>query len=685
MCVLTRVYAAACTLLLAPIVPLNVCKAAQTEVADSVDTVVVTATRSEMALSTVPESLTVLDSARLRDTPAQSVDDVLRTVPSVNLPPAASYQLHPTANSVSMRGLGGSRALVLLDGVPLNDPFFGYLQWSLLPIEDVRRIEVVRGGGATLWGNYAMGGVINILTRIPDRQSLSVDLGGGAYGTYWGNLHGAWVPSDRLRVGFDATGNGTDGFQSVLAVQRSPLDVPTSFRARNLQLASQFEPTEQLSGSLRVGWHELDQRLHSPLSTNRQSMWNLSGDLRRRVGAQSLTATLFHIDSEFRTDNTDTPDDAAPGTAEFVQNRHRTPVNTTGGSLLWSLQGSSVLRLLSAGADYQQLRGTDTGAIFDGSGMQIRTDVGRGAQRFAGVFVQASLVPHEDLEILASARYQYFQNYDGFDGSPGGLGRTPRKSSSSFNPRISMRYAISPLMALRVAGYRAFRAPTLDNLYRTFSTPFGVFYGNAALKPERLKGAEAGADFTAGALRAQLTYYYNNIDDLLTSRNLDFSELPPGFFFGSRNINAGSARARGFEAELNRSFAAHWDGTLAYTYASSIITENPLDPLSVGKQLGGVPRQSASGALSYRGAGWRIAARLRWIDKSYSDNAQTLAVDEHVIADLSAAYAVNRHLEPYIKVENLFARQYIADNSGFSPPQLGTPLTVFAGLRASFE
>src|SRR5512140_3156358 len=96
----------------------------------SLESVVVTATRSARSISDVPESVSVVSAEAIADTPGQALDDVLRRSASVDLPNAASYQLHPTADNISMRGLGGIRALVLLDGVPMNDPFFGYLQWS---------------------------------------------------------------------------------------------------------------------------------------------------------------------------------------------------------------------------------------------------------------------------------------------------------------------------------------------------------------------------------------------------------------------------------------------------------------------------------------------------------------------------------------------------------------------------
>src|SRR5439155_24375416 len=134
---------------------------------------------------------------------------------------------------------------------------------------------------------------------------------------------------------------------------------------------------------------------------------------------------------------------------------------------------------------------------------------------------------------LASLRYQEFKNYDAFDGAPGGVGRAPDQRTSSLDPRISARWAVTPQVALRAAAYKAFRAPTLDNLYRAFATPSGIFFGNPALKPETLPGAEAGFDLNRGGLRLQVTAFTNTIRDLITFAPLAESELPSGFFFGT--------------------------------------------------------------------------------------------------------------------------------------------------------
>lgn len=649
----------------------------------TLDAVVVTATRDAQALTDVPESVSIVTREEIDNTSALSLDEILRRVPSLDVPISSSYQLHPTSDNVSMRGLGGIRALVMVDGIPLNDPFFGYVQWNRVPLESIERVEIVRGADAALWGNYAMGGVINILTRTPDANALVVQSGIGNYGTWREDAYGSYVVSDAVKFGVEAGAIHTDGFNTTPQDIRGPVNVPTAFTAHNMAFTGAFSPTSSLAVHNRFDFHSNDQNLDSRLAFNTQRTFTYSADAAQQLGnAGSLAATVFHDDSRFRTDNTDTPDGAIPGHAEFVQNRHVTPVHDNGASFVWSNEFAGVLRSLSVGADYHQIEGQDIASIFDDTNTQIRTDIGRGKQRFVGEFAQASLQPIDPLELLASVRHQSFDNFDGFDGSPGGLGAVPDEHASSVDPRLSARWTITSETAIRAAAYKAFRAPTLDNLYRAFATPSGIFFGNPALKPETLSGGEAGFDFNRGSLRMQVTAYTNTVENLITSAPLDPGELPPGFFFGSRNINAGRARSRGVEGEADWAIDSAWNLHAGYTLADSTITQSELDPGSVGKQQGAIPRHRFSAGFTYTGVnGLTVAPQVRWLSKSWGDNDNTLPVDEHFVADLSVSYPFTATLRGFVQIENLTDRRYIADNSGFEPARLGTPFSTFFGLR----
>ena len=188
--------------------------------------VVVAATRIPMAPSRLSAPATVLTQDDIRRTPFHSgtqIDDLLRYVPTVQPSLLGSRYNHPTAQFVNIRGLGTRRALVLLDGVPLNDGFGGWINWALVP-DRVERVEIIPGGGSNLYGTLAMGGIINIISQSGrPKTGANSDVSGGMLGTN--------IQSARAQFGNDRTGLtlsyrhfDTAGFFTVPSYQRGPAD-----------------------------------------------------------------------------------------------------------------------------------------------------------------------------------------------------------------------------------------------------------------------------------------------------------------------------------------------------------------------------------------------------------------------------------------------------------------------------
>lgn len=585
-----------------------------------------------------------------------------------------------------MRGLSGIRSLVMLDGVPINDPFFGYVQWSEVPLETIDRVEVVRGGGATLWGNYAMGGVINILTRPIDHGGLVAEVAGGNRGSYRAASHAAFA-GQGYGLALDGGISHSDGYVEQVEEARGAITAPTGFTAHSLAASGHVELGPDLLARARVSYSDNDQTFLSHLSTNHQRNWRSTASLRWTPGARdSVELAAFHTDERFRTDNTGTPDGAGPYDAEFVQNRHVTRAHELGASLVWTRSFSGLLRAATLGGDYHGIRGRDDAGIFEETGAYVRTDSGSGNQRFLGAFAQVDLRPVEALQVLASLRYQDFLNYNGVDGSPGGLGTVPSQHAGDVDPRLSLRYQLPAGFALRGAWYRAFRAPTLDNLYRAASVPGYILYGNAALLPEKLHGGEIGFDYARAGMRLQVTGWSNHITNFITYHYLAADELPAGYTTAGRLINAGEARSRGIEAEWTWQAGPRLAVTLAYTYADSIITRSPEDQASVGKQQAGIPRHRASAGLDWKGPGGLVLApRLRYVGPTNGDADGIYRTQDHVVADLGARLPLVAGLEAFGQVENLFDSHYIGTNDGFTAPLAGKPFTVMAGFRVKLD
>jgi outer membrane receptor protein involved in Fe transport len=645
---------------------------------------VTSATRSDMRVEDLPVSASVLTREDTRNTAAQSLDQLLLATPGVNLQEPPSFAQHPTSNAVSMRGLGGERTLVLLDGLPLNDAFFGYVQWNRVPMDAIDHVEVVRGGASSLWGNYAMSGVINVVTKPPVGNDLTFFGSYGSNNTYQIGGSGSLSASRWLTLGLRADRFSTDGYNTTPKDERGPLDVPTSFHQNNVEASAFLKGSEDLTGYLRGNYHDNEQVLVTRAGVNNQRDGGVAGGLMKRFAdTSSLEVNSWFQHSHFVTFNTDVPENGTVGFEEFVQNVHRTPADDFGISAQWTKYVSQKVELLQFGSDFRLISGSDTAAIFDESGTQVRTDIGRGKQQFLGVFGQIVLKPFAiPLEATISARYDHFRNYDGFDGNPGGSGPQPDKNKGSFDPRLAVRYQATSFLAVRGAVYRAFRAPTLDNLYRGFSTTSGTFLPNSQLDPETMVGGELGGDLKVGRLVTGLTLFRNDVHNLIGSRNLADNELPPGFFFGSKNINIGKVRSDGLELTADYAVTRNLGINAAYTYTHARPLENPEDITSIGKQSSNIPVNFASLGVHWTPVRrWNAALQARWVDRTFGDADHTLPQDSHFIVDTHVDYQLTPKIQLFVSASNLFGRTYIASNSGFEPKKLGPPLQGFVGVR----
>jgi outer membrane receptor protein involved in Fe transport len=645
---------------------------------------VTAATRSDVKIEDLPVSASVVTQQEVRNTAAQSLDELLLATPGVNLQEPPSFAQHPTSNAVSMRGLGGERTLVLLDGVPLNDAFFGYVQWNRVPLDSIDHVEVVRGGASSLWGSYAMSGVINTVTKEPARTDLSFFESYGTNNTYQLGGVGDLLANRWLKLSLRADRFSTDGYNTTPKAQRGPLDIATSFRQNNIEANGLFGTSDAFSGYVRGNYHNNDQVLTTPAGTNNQHDAGVSGGLRKRFADTSyLELNSWFQHSRFITFNTDVPSTGTVGFQEFVQNVHTTPADDFGASAQWTKSLGKKIQLLQVGTDFRRISGYDSAAILDETGVHVRTDLGRGKQQFIGVFAQLSVKPFAiPLEATLSVRYDHFRNYEGFDGNPGGSGPQPDQDKNSFDPRFAVRYRLTRMLALRGVVYRAFRAPTLDNLYRGFSTTSGTFLPNSQLGPETMVGGEVGSDLHIGHFVGGLTVFRNDVHNLIGSRNLADNELPPGFFFGSKNINVGKVRSDGIELTAEYTFTRNLVANAAYTLTHSRALENPEDTVSIGLQTANIPRNFAAAGLHWLPKPrWNVALQTRWMDKSFGDSDHTFAQDSHFIADAHVDYQVTRMLQLFASASNLFNRNYIASNNGFEPPKLGPPIQAFIGMR----
>src|SRR5207342_1942963 len=210
------------------------------------ETVTVTPTRSEQRLGDIPASVSVVTSETFQSSPALIADDVLRQVPSFSLfRRTSSLVAQPTAQGVSLRGIGPSgqsRTLVLLDGIPFNDPFGGWVYWTRVPLASVDRVEITEGTSSSLYGNIAMGGVINIITSRPTRRTIELKPQFGSKNSPKFDFFASDRWNNKVSAAVEGSFLNTDGFPIVAAPERGPIDNNADVQYKNVSTKLEFIP-----------------------------------------------------------------------------------------------------------------------------------------------------------------------------------------------------------------------------------------------------------------------------------------------------------------------------------------------------------------------------------------------------------------------------------------------------------
>jgi len=638
------------------------------------ETVLVTATRSERAVSDLPVSATVVTEEEIRATPARSVDDLIRDIPGVHMSVISGSGSTPNNQRLSMRGLGGTRALVLLDGIPIHDPYSGIVQWQKVPLDSLRQVEVVRGGNASLFGNFALGGTINLITRPVDASdiALNVSYGTGATGRAALMVDQAVTSKLAFRISYDR--DDSNGF--VRVPNPGPIDVRAWTQSAITSARSDYHPSDRTSAFFKASTSQIDISQGTPVTYSKRDILATSAGMQRGTGSSGLlSANAFYQRQSERLVNSSI---LGARQSEFRSQDGTIPSTAEGASLEWSVQRRGVLPFLSIGIDLQQIEAEEDRVTFNRSGAVTQRNRVGGRQRFAGFFAQASWHPTDRLEVLGSARLDTFHNENGADVIAGGTAtHYPNTSSNQIDPRVSARYALGLHSALRGSAYRAFNAPTLRDLYRKNQTGNSIILGNPYLVPETLVGGEVGWEWATGPTHIEVNLYRNVIDSLQARANVPGQ---PSTVF--QYYNLGKARSQGIEVLGGLRFSRRWSLNAGYTYADAIVIADPTPEL-VGKLLPEVPPHIGSLSVRFHGdRGTSADIRGRVLSRSYGEAANLALSPAHRVVDLSISQQLRSWIDAYAMVENVFDEKYYL---ALAPASFrsGLPRTVTAGVRVN--
>jgi outer membrane receptor protein involved in Fe transport len=663
------------------------------------DTIVVTAGRREEALREVAAHVTVLGREEIAQSATLSVDDLLRQVPGFSLFRRSSGLVaHPTSQGVSLRGIGpsgASRTLVLLDGVPLNDPFGGWVQWTRVPRESLDRIEIVRGGGSDLWGSSALGGVIQLLTAPPERSALSGVLEAGDHGQLQAGL-GASRRRGPLGVALDISRLEGGGYPVIREDQRGAIDIDATSEASAFygRLDASLSPAATLL--LRGNLFDEDRGNGTPLTRNGTTGGYLTAGF-ARVGARGgeLSASLAgHRQSFASTFSSQAPD---RGSETPSLDQFDVSAKALGGDAQWAGEASGRHRL-TAGVDARWVDAENAEDFLYSAeaGRFLRRRRAGGEQLQGAVYLQDELDLGERWRLTLGGRLDAWSNRSGFrsertiaDGTELADERFPDRDEVTFSPRLSLVWAARERLLLRGALYRAFRAPTINELYRPFRVRNDITAANAGIEPEVLTGAELGLDLGTPRSGLRLTAFWNQEEDAVSNVTLGLGPggiAPCGFVPAGgvcrQRQNLDEIRIRGFEAEAEHRPTPLWRISASYLLSRPEIRKAPREPEFDGNRLAQVPEHQVVARIGSANLD-RLAGsfQIRYLGEQFEDDLNTLELDDSVVVDLLLRRRLRPGIELFAGAENLLGETIETGRTADGIVSVGAPRLLHGGIR----
>ena len=661
--------------------------------------IVVTAARLPPAAADAAFSVVRIDEAVLSR--SSRLDEALRSVPAVSLfRRTSSAAANPTTQGISLRAIapsGAGRTLVMLDGVPLNDPFGGWVIWSQATPESLESLDVIRGAGSAPYGAGALTGTITLRER---GKGGALDVSASERG----GLRVAGSGSTRLgplAVTLSGLREVSDGYVPVRGPAAGAADTPLDLDSRSAALRVDTA-LGQANLSVRAATWEEDRG--SGLAGTRA---NASGHSLSATAAQTPMADgygwrlqAWRIDSNLA--NSSASVSADRSTTTPANDQFKTPATGwglnaalrrrmtefAGGRLEWELGADARFN----DGETNELFSNPTGAGFT----RIRRAGGETA--VAGAYVDASWTAADWL-VAGGLRVDRWENMGGFrkentlaTGAVLLNESDPDRSGEVVSARLAVRRDLGGGYAARAAAYSGFRPATLNELHRPFRVGNDITEANAALTPETLQGVETGLAFDREGVRWGASVFWNQIEDAIVNVTLGSGPatfpragfVPAGGVLRQRQ-NAGTIDAWGVELKgaLDLSSAVSLNAAASWTDAE-------IDGGSSAAQLTGLRPAQAPEWSATAGLDWRATDRLtlalaaRYESSRFDDDLNSRVLDSAVTLDARAEWAFTRNATLWMAADNLFDEDVEVSETGTGVAGYGPPRMVSIGLRLSY-
>ncbi len=594
-----------------------------------------------------PASVTALTGEDLQQISGTNLDDRLRQIPGFSLfRRSSSLVANPTTQGVSLRGVGStgaSRTLVLWDSIPINDPFGGWVYWTRIDPDFLDRVDVDRGATTRIFGDQALSGTISLFSPPEQREHLFADYLAGNEGTQdasaaYSNLWGPWGLTVHSRA------FTTDGYYITPPGVRGSVDDKANVRFATGDVhLDYFGGADRLSVSLDILAEE--RRNGTDLTHNSTGLGTIGGNYTHTWTNDTLSFVGFHTQEQFHSTFSSV---SLNRNSEALTSRQTVPAQDAGAAAYWKHHGQTQRFRWNtvAGADVDDVHGISYDYSY---ATKILTPSG-GILLKHGVFGQGDIALGR-VQFFAGIRHQF----------------TGQHGETFVSPNGGVAVGLKGFR-LRASGYRSFRAPTLNELYRSFRVGNALTLANSALIPEHVVGVEAGGDWSNETTTVSLTVFRNALSNLIDNATLSTSRT----LILRERENFPTALSRGIELSAVHRWR-HWTGQAGYLFADA--------RLQSGQRIPQVPKQQGTGQLSYNANRTVISAGIRAFGLQFDDDLNQFKLPGFAAVELSAQERLTKSLAAVASVENLLDRTYLV---ALTPtPNTGSPRLWRIGLRWS--
>ena len=667
----------------------------QASVGTVTQSVTVVAQRGLDVADSATSTVTLLPE-QMKAAPGLTLDDQLHQVAGFSLfRRTSSWTANPTTEGVSLRGLGStaaSRTLVVSDQVPQNDPFGGWIHWDEVPSLAIGSVSLLRGGSSDLYGSSAIGGVIDVAPVTP---KISGPRGANTFG-FMADASGAAENSANENAVLTAShgrmgalgaisGFSTDGYVPIAPALRGTVDIPANVKGEAARV--------ELRGADRATGNDVFLRGNllnelrgngTPLQTNAARLWRYQagGDLHTER-TQSLLR-LFGSREDYRQSFTSV---AANRNSETLTKLQRVPSDELGLALQTERTFSPKL-VAALGMDVRDIRGTDNEKTVS-TGVTTSTSA---HQREIGGFADGLWQPRGWL-ISGSIRVDSFRTFDAraVVSSTGAVTGLPEIDELFAGPHIGIVRRLGANAALTANAFRAFRGPTLNELYRTSQVGSQTTLANNSLLAERSTGFEFGGNATmARILTVRSSFFWTEVNRPVSAIQIAQTPPPPAppVTQTLQRQNLGQIRSRGLSLDAELRPYRNFDASIQYQLAFATVTK--FNAASVqqanlhGKWTPEVPREAVTATANYRVPGLaNFHAIASYTGEAFDDAANQYILHPYARFDVSADRDLKYGFSIFAGAQNLLNRSIDAGRTPILT--LAAPRLVQGGIRYTFK